>query len=181
MKTRALALWAGIAMLSIACAQSDAGITTAVKAKFAADDVVKAYQIDVDTQEGVVTLSGSVESAEAERAAVRLASETDGVARVIDDLTVGGASLGSDLTDQVGDAASDVAAASSDATVTAAVKSKMILDSTVSSLQIDVDTEGGVVTLTGNVANAGVRDRAVAIARSTEGVKGVQDRLTINQ
>jgi osmotically-inducible protein OsmY len=92
-----------------------------------------------------------------------------------------GAAFGSDLSEQLGEATSSVAAASSDATITAAVKSKMVLDSTVSGLQIDVDTEGGVVTLTGNVANAGIRDRAIAIARSTEGVKNVQDRLTINQ
>ena len=36
-----------------ACGSTDAGITTSVKTKFAVDDTVKAYQIDVTTREGV--------------------------------------------------------------------------------------------------------------------------------
>ncbi len=50
-------------VFTVACAQSDAGITTAVKSKLAADDMVKAYQVDVDTSNKVVTLSGDVETA----------------------------------------------------------------------------------------------------------------------
>ena len=42
---------------TVACSQTDAGITTAVKSKLAADDTVKAYKVDVDTQNKVVTLS----------------------------------------------------------------------------------------------------------------------------
>lgn len=42
--------------ISVACSQSDAGITTAIKTKLAADDEVKAYQIDVDTRDKTVTL-----------------------------------------------------------------------------------------------------------------------------
>ena len=36
-------------VMIVACSQSDPGVTTAVKAKFAADDTVKAYKINVDT------------------------------------------------------------------------------------------------------------------------------------
>ena len=54
-----VALAAVVAALNIACAETDPGITTAVKAKFAADDVVKAYKIDVDTKDHVVTLTGA--------------------------------------------------------------------------------------------------------------------------
>ena len=50
-----------LAALTIACADTDPGITTAVKSKFAADDVVKAYKIDVDTNDHVVTLTGAVD------------------------------------------------------------------------------------------------------------------------
>ena len=53
---------AAIAMLTVACAQTDPGVTTAVKAKLAADDTVKAYRIDVDTQDKVVTLKGEVDT-----------------------------------------------------------------------------------------------------------------------
>ena len=75
-------------MAAFACSQTDAGVTTKVKAKLAADDAVKAYQIDVDTRDKVVTLSGNVESDIAKTQASRLARETEGVARVVDNVTV---------------------------------------------------------------------------------------------
>ena len=81
-------LAAVLASLTIACAQTDPGITTAVKAKFAGDDVVKAYKIDVDTKDHVVTLTGAVDSSQAKRRAVELARATEGVNNVIDNLTV---------------------------------------------------------------------------------------------
>ena len=70
------------------CAASDPGVTTAVKSKLAADDTVKAYQIDVDTQDGVVTLSGAVQTQAAKERAVQLATETNGVTRGEDRQTV---------------------------------------------------------------------------------------------
>jgi hypothetical protein len=73
---------------TVACGQTDAGITSAVKSKLAADDTVKAYKVDVDTQNKVVTLSGEVET-EAQRShAVMIARNTDGVADVVDQLRV---------------------------------------------------------------------------------------------
>lgn len=79
---------AGAIAVAAACASSDPGVTTAVKTKLAADDTVKAYQIDVDTHEGVVTLTGAVETIAAKERAVQLARETDGVSSVEDRLTV---------------------------------------------------------------------------------------------
>ena len=66
----------------------DAGITTAVKAKFAVDDVVKAAKIDVDTENGIVTLNGSVGSQKESTRAVELAESVDGVKTVRNKLTV---------------------------------------------------------------------------------------------
>jgi len=74
--------------ISVACSQSDAGITTAVKARLAADDTVKAYKVDVDTQNKVVTLSGDVDTAAQREHAVMIARQTKGVADVIDQLRV---------------------------------------------------------------------------------------------
>jgi hyperosmotically inducible protein len=177
-KASAMVTWGALALLSIACAQTDAGITTAVKARLAADDTVKAYQIDVDTQEGVVTLSGEVDSTAAKDLAVSLATETEGVADVIDKITVEQADAGGS---GVEGATGTVGAMATDATITASIKSKMMTDPTIGALQIDVDTSNGVVTLSGNVASAGERDRAVAVARETEGVRDVQDKITIKR
>ena len=73
---------------TVACSQSDAGITTAVKSKLAADDTVKAYKVDVDTQNKVVTLSGDVDTSAQKEHAVVIARNTRGVADVIDNLRV---------------------------------------------------------------------------------------------
>ena len=73
---------------TLACSQTDAGITTAVKSKLAADDTVKAYQIDVDTMNKVVTLSGEVETPAQREQAVTIARNTRGVADVIDNMRV---------------------------------------------------------------------------------------------
>ena len=70
-----LAIVVGASVLVVACSQTDAGITTNVKTKLAADDTVKAYQIDVDTRNGVVTLSGAVETSAAKEQALRIAWE----------------------------------------------------------------------------------------------------------
>lgn len=74
--------------LTAACAQSDAGITTSVKSRMAADDTVKAYQVDVDTRERVVTLSGEVGSMAAKERAVQIAAATNGVRDVVDNLEI---------------------------------------------------------------------------------------------
>jgi len=67
----------------------DAAITAAVKAKLATDGNINPFNIDVDTNEGVVTLQGRVDKPEARTEAERLARETDGVKRVINLIKVG--------------------------------------------------------------------------------------------
>ena len=201
-----------LAFVAAACAETDPGITTSVKSSFAADDTVKAYQIDVDTREGVVTLSGNVPSEAARQRAVALARETDGVRNVVDNLTVGAGSAAlpgeyntspaardaedeardeardaGDATrdaareagDTARDATRDAGRATGDAALTAAVKTKLLADRSVSGLKIDVDTTNGVVTLTGSVNNATEKSEAVRIARSTDGVKSVRDNLKV--
>ena len=77
-----------LASIAVACSSTDAGITTSVKSQFAADDTVKAYEIDVTTNRGVVTLQGDVDSPAAKVAAVRIARATEGVREVVDELTI---------------------------------------------------------------------------------------------
>ena len=67
----------------------DAAITASVKAKLAADGDINPFNIDVDTNEGVVTLQGRVEKSEARTKAEQHARETDGVRRVINLIKVG--------------------------------------------------------------------------------------------
>jgi osmotically-inducible protein OsmY len=55
MRFRMLVGACAVALATVGCAQTDAGITTNVKSKLVADDLVKARQINVDTQDKVVT------------------------------------------------------------------------------------------------------------------------------
>jgi osmotically-inducible protein OsmY len=66
----------------------DYAITGAVKAKLVQDATAKATAIGVTTENGVVTLSGSVECAEAKANAEAVARGADGVTSVVNNLTV---------------------------------------------------------------------------------------------
>ena len=197
--------WIGCAILAATlvsgCGQTDPGITSAVKTKFAADDVVKAHEINVDTKDHVVTLTGSVDSPLARERAVQLARNTDGVASVVDNLVVGPPATSTTGTDNLdrtiddsvnraeeaiknagdraGEAAKDAGAVMSDAAITSAVKTKFLADPDVSGLKIDVDTANGVVTLTGVLPARTEKQRAINLARETSGVKSVVDHLKI--
>jgi osmotically-inducible protein OsmY len=62
---------------------SDADITTQIKSKFAADGDINPFNIDVDTNEGVVTLKGTVKRQTTRRRAAQLARRVSGVRRVV--------------------------------------------------------------------------------------------------
>lgn len=69
---------------------ADAWITTKVKSEFGVTKGIKATDISVETHEGVVTLSGSVASAQEKMHAEHVASQVKGVTRVdASQLTVG--------------------------------------------------------------------------------------------
>lgn len=67
---------------------TDAAITASIKTKLAASDDVSALSIDVDTTDGLVTLSGKVDSQEEVKRAVEIASQVKGVKQVISTLQV---------------------------------------------------------------------------------------------
>ncbi len=73
---------------AIADAALDARVTAAIKAKLVKDPALSALRISVNTTDGVVTLSGSVASAEEVSAAMKLALETEGVREAISTLQV---------------------------------------------------------------------------------------------
>jgi hyperosmotically inducible protein len=67
---------------------TDAWITTKVKWFFVGEDALKDSDINVDTKDGVVTLKGTVKSSAGKARAEALARNTDGVKRVVDQLTI---------------------------------------------------------------------------------------------
>jgi len=170
---------------------TDAEITTAVKSKLLGDTKVGGLKIDVDTNNGVVTLTGPVNTVAERNEAVRLAKTTAGVKSVVNKLKVEATGTsGRDIKDETkekagqaknktGQAAGQAKDATADAAITTAVKTKLLGDTQVAGLKIDVDTKDNVVTLTGEVRSAAEKTEALRLARTTKGVKNVVDKLTI--
>src|SRR4029078_9352390 len=168
----------GTAAFVVACSQSDSGITTSVKSKLVADDMVKARNINVDTRDRVVTLTGTAQSATEENTANEIARNTNGVADVVDRMSVISAEPGAAPTTGL---EPSIRGAGHDAAITSDVKSRLLADSDVSGLKIDVDTSNGVVTLSGIVANRGQKARATELAGKAENVVRVEDNLLVQQ
>ena len=72
-----------------------------------------------------------------------------------------------------------VACAQTESGITAKVKTKLAADTTVSASRIDVTTRNSVVTLTGNVDSQEAKNRALALARETDGVVEVVDMISV--
>lgn len=179
----------------------DASITAAVLANFGADDQLSGSTIDVDTDNGFVTLNGIVSTqAEADRA-IDLAQAVDGVRQVSSNMKVDSSSkadsTNTEITEGTDQAATELtknAEASAtttkkstekagttieDAGITNQIKLKFASDDLVSVLKIDVDTNYGVVRLSGTVKSQAEADRAIEIANKVAGVKKVLSNLVV--
>ena len=98
---------------------------------------------------------------------------TDTVARARE----GAAQIG----EKAGEAASTVGATLEEAALTTKIKAKMALDDMVKARSIDVTTRGTTVTLSGIVGSKAEHDRAMALARETDGVTDVVDNMRMLQ
>ena len=185
-----------IAMSGAAAAQQSAGagrresggdawITTKIQAAYFLDADVKSRHIDVTTRDGVVTLSGTVQTANERDQAVSIARTTDGVKEVMDklvvrtDATVGTTGSRPDPRAPGVDELSRLT--ESDPAILTQIKTRLALDNEVSAFSIDVDVSDGKVTLQGTVATEAARQRALTIARNVKGVKSVVDKLTVRR
>jgi osmotically-inducible protein OsmY len=119
-----------------------------------------------DTTERRVRAAG----AEASAAAAALADKIDGE-RVRE--------KGAEIAGKLAQGAGRAEEALAETRLTAKIKAKMALDDTLEAGRINIDTQGTVVTLRGSVEGTAQRRRAVQLARETEGVSSVVDRLEV--
>jgi hyperosmotically inducible protein len=141
---------------------SDSWLTSKTKISLFADERVKMTQINVDTVKGVVHLRGKVDSAEAKSAASDVAQAVEGVKSVKNDL-------------EVVTPTARKAVDANDKDIAKAVETRLGNDSQLK--KVDVRTDAGVVTLTGQVATIGVSAKASEMARGVPGVKSVKNEL----
>ena len=142
---------------------TDSWVTSKVKISLFADERVKGTQVSVDTTKGVVHLRGKVDSAEAKSAASDIAQGIEGVKSVKNDL-------------QVVAPTARKAVDASDNDIAKAVVTRFSKNAELK--KVDVRTDAGVVTLTGQVPTIGASAKASEMARGVSGVKSVKNELT---
>lgn len=142
----------------------DASITASVKSRLLWNDTTDGLDIEVDTVNGRVSLTGDATTQAEKDLASRLAMRTDGVRGVDNKIAVKAST-----SPKVENADERV----SDAWITAKVKSSLLMSTNVDGLDLSVETKDGAVTLTGTASSTAERDLAVEIAKDIKGVKGV--------
>lgn len=140
-------------------------------------ETVRKYDVKVKVDGGVATLSGDVATA-AQKAEAEKLAKVDGIARVQNEIAIDpdeDRSLGERMKAGMSKTGEKI----SDAWITTKVNWFFVGEDTLKGSRIDVDTKNNVVTLSGTVTSQAGRTRAVALAKQTEGVKEVVDRLTV--
>ena len=152
---------------SLGTAIDDSGITMRVKSAFVADPDIKSLDITVEARKGEVQLSGFVDTQAQIDRAVDIAQRTQGVTGVQNKLALKTPGTVGNKVD--------------DAVITAKVKSAFIRDDSIKALDIAVNTNNGEVQLSGYVANDGQVNRATEVARAVEGVKSVDNKMSVKR
>ena len=144
-------------------ALSDAAITAQVKLALIADGRTSGFATDVDTRDGLVTLSGKVDTEQARTAADEVAKKVSGVKSVNNQLQV------------VPDAKRKEVDATDDK-ITDAIEKAMDTDPSLTDVGLSADSNNGVVTLDGTVETREQLFKAAEAIRKVPGVRSVDTK-----
>jgi osmotically-inducible protein OsmY len=159
---------------------TDSWITSKIQSRYFVDDDVKGRNINVDTQNGVVTLRGTVNSYSERLQAAAIARNTDGVKEVHDELMIEARPRERDTARAIKDSVGTAGQKIEDAWITMKIQSKFFVDDQIKSRKVDVDTKNGVVTLKGTVSTAAAKKAAEDLSRETDGVTRVVNQLRVD-
>lgn len=151
---------------------SDLWSKAAITTTYTLNRHLNPFKIDVDVNNGVATLRGTVESDVDRDLAEQLALGVDGVKEVRNELQVDEDTPTQDDSDSFMNKVRD-------ANITAKVKSQLLWNRNTHGLKIDVDTANTIVTLTGDVESDAESQLAEQIARNTSDVRDVRNQLTV--
>ena len=147
---------------------SDAWITAKVKTIFLFHRNVSAMT-EVDTKAGIVTLQGKAANEAQKDLTTEYAKDIEGVKGVNNEMTVG----------KIAKKKQTVGQKIDDASITAQVKMTLLYHRSTSALNTSVKTKRGVVTLSGKAKSGAEMDLAAKFANDVNGVKSVNNRMTI--
>lgn len=143
----------------IRTAATDAAIRLQIHDLWLKHDLDLYRRLDMTVKEGRVLITGKVATADARVDAIRLAWQADGVKQVINEIQV--------------DNSSSITGFATDVWITTTLKSQLLVDQYVQSLNYTVDTVGGVVYLMGVAQDQRELNRVVNYARNINRVKNV--------
>ncbi len=155
--------------ISVGTEIDDSVVTTRVKAALLNHIDIKGSDIAVETRKGEVMLSGFVANQDQVDQALKVTKAIEGVKSVDNKLSL-----------KEG-AATTVGTKIDDSVITAQVKSALLADASIKSVDISVATRKGEVQLSGFVNNQGQIDRAVEVARAIEGVTQVSNDMSLKK
>ena len=139
-----------------------------VKSALISDKTADADEINVEVYKGVVQLNGFVDNEKEKAQAEAVAKAVEGVKSVENNLAI---KQGKHTSGEIMD----------DSALTAKVKSALIDDPSTKAGDINVETRQGVVQLSGFVSTQAQKDAATKVASAVQGVKSVQNGLSIRQ
>ncbi|MBF0505143.1 MAG: BON domain-containing protein [Candidatus Omnitrophica bacterium] len=152
-------------------ANSDGWIGTKVKSALFFNRNVSAVNTEVDVTNGVVTLKGHADSQAQKDLTGEYAKDIDGVKSVDNQMTIAEVV---NKPEEPKDNKID------DASITAQVKMAFLTHHSTSAFKTGVETNNGVVTLSGNAVNGAAKDMAAKVAGDINGVRNVVNNMTIN-
>lgn len=158
----------------------DAWLDGKLESAYLFNEHLSPFDIDTDVSNGVVHLTGSVESDIDRDLAGEIAKSIDGVSDVKNDLVVDQANARTARNDD--DASrerSGFRESVSNATLTAKIKSQLLANSNTSGMAVDVDSDNGNVTLSGSVDSDEEKELIARIAENTSGTDSVDNQLMV--
>ena len=170
-----LALAGGGDKPAMTAAEKDAYREGQIWATYVTNPGLDALDLHVDVDGDTATITGTVENAIQKRLAARIADQTEGVTRVDNRILVE-----PELVVAVVDTTPGFASAVADATLEAMIDSKLLWNQYTDGLDITVDAEGGVVTLSGIADTPRSRLLAGHLASTTPGTVLVNNQLTLD-
>lgn len=151
-------------------AASDAWLDGKAETVLLLNENLNNFTIDTDVSDGVVLLTGEVESNVDRRLAEELIASVDGVKSVKNKLTVANE-------EPIGEKINRKYVDTKIATV---VKTRLLMDREVAGTDINVASENGTIILRGFVRSGAEKDLAEAIARNTNDVEKVENKLKVS-
>jgi osmotically-inducible protein OsmY len=139
---------------------TDRDITLAIEEELLSDESIPAHLIDVEANQGIAVLSGSVHTLQAKERAVEIAETIKGVRAVVNQIEV-------------------KPAARTDDQIYEDISKALFFDPATHAYYINIVVENGIVTLNGTVESLSKKDLTAWVAKGVKGIREIRNEITV--